>query len=164
MWFKNDVHDVQMFSVLHEYLVENMSMPSRGIVTCHPGLSQEAIRGRGKLVPKGMSLVGHQRKRRCLLPYEVQATKSAPRRPKRRPQARELSYSASLSEWVSPVALRFRFSHRPVGHKASYIRYRIPTTRPEDTFSARPRRNFTAVWYMYLQPKKPRRLVLAYRI
>jgi hypothetical protein len=41
-----------------------------------------------------------------------------PRRPKRRPQAREISYSASLSGWVSPVALRFRLGHRPVIHRA----------------------------------------------
>lgn len=41
-----------------------------------------------------------------------------PRRPKRRPQAREISCSASPSGWVSPVALRFRLGHRPVIHRA----------------------------------------------
>jgi hypothetical protein len=42
----------------------------------------------------------------------------SPRRPKRRPQPEEISYSASLDRWVSPVALRRRLGHRPVIHRA----------------------------------------------
>jgi hypothetical protein len=53
-----------------------------------------------------------------------------PRRPKRRPQAREISYSASLSGWVSPVALRFRVGHRPVIHRAHPAAPRVELWRP----------------------------------